>query len=59
MKVNLIAEQNEKGYINLYIQVGNEKRIPIKLNDFNGVEKQRCRKLTYKLFMMTHEEGKK
>lgn len=59
MKVNLIAEKNDKGYINLYIQIGNDKRIPIKLNDFNGAEKQRCWKLRYKLFMMVQEEGKK
>lgn len=56
MNVKLKALKNEKGFINLAIYSEKLGTIRIKLDDFNGKDKVKCKKLTYKIYCLTKEE---
>lgn len=50
--VKLTAQKTEEGYINLVLSMEGAENINIKVNDYNGKEKKRARKLTYKIYCL-------
>lgn len=52
--VKLFSNKNERGFINLYIELDG-RFIAIKVDDYNGKEKNRARKLAYKLYCLSDE----
>lgn len=53
--VKLSATINEKGYVNLILSMDGAENISIKVNDFNGKEKNKARKLAYKIYCLCNE----
>lgn len=48
----LTATKNEKGYIVLSLSLEGAENINIKVNDFNGQDRKKARKLSYKLYCL-------
>lgn len=57
MKQNAtISTKKEKGYISIYLQIeGLNNPIQVKVNDFGGQQKEKARKLTYKIHCLLNE----
>lgn len=53
--VKLSATLNEKGFVNLVLSMEGAENINIKVNDFNGKEKIKAKKLAYKIYCLCNE----
>ena len=53
--VKLTATINEKGFVNLVLSMEGCENVNIKVNDFNGKEKKKAKKLAYKIYCLCNE----